>query len=195
MRQIASYLEQSPLWLIIRTNALHSWRRLLSIRSQSRLLTGIIGFFVIGYLVLAFELFYHGMQFIAKFPGLGSVLTERLLFTLFAFLFALLLLSNLVICLHQPVSESRNGVSADPAHLHADHLQLEIHGIGDPCLVGVFVFDRSAVGGVWVGARGGVAFLSADGATDRFVHHFAGGLGGVAGDCALGGIWTGKVFN
>jgi len=69
----------------------------MSIRSQSRLLTGIIGFFVTGYLVLAFELFYHGMEFVAKFPGLGSVLMERLFYTLFAFLFALLLLSNLVI--------------------------------------------------------------------------------------------------
>ena len=76
---------------------MHSWRRLLSIRRQSRLLTGIITFFVVGYLVLAFELFFHGLKFIAKFPGLGAVLTERLLFTLFAFLFALLLLSNLVI--------------------------------------------------------------------------------------------------
>src|SRR5580693_1191511 len=97
VRQIASYLEQSPLWLLVRTNALHSWRRLLSIRSQSRLLTGIIGLFVTGYLVLAFELFYHGLQFIAKFPGLGAALTERLLYTLFAFLFGLLLLSNLII--------------------------------------------------------------------------------------------------
>ena len=61
------------------------------------LLTGIISGFVVGYLVLAFELFYHGLQFIAKFPGLGAVLTERLLYTLFAFLFALLLLSNLII--------------------------------------------------------------------------------------------------
>jgi ABC-2 type transport system permease protein len=87
----------SPLWLLLRTNALHSWRRLLAIRTQSRLLTGIIIIFVSGYLVLAFELFYHGMRFIAKFPGLGAVLTERLFYTLFAFLFALLLLSNLVI--------------------------------------------------------------------------------------------------
>lgn len=85
------------LWLLLRTNALHSWRRLLDIRHQSRLLTAIISLFVVGYLVLAFELFFHGMKFIAKFPGLGAVLTERLLFTLFAFLFALLLLSNLVI--------------------------------------------------------------------------------------------------
>ena len=83
--------------LLLRTNALHGWRRLLAVRQQSRLLTGIIAFFVVGYLVLAFELFFHGLKFIAKFPGLGAVLTERLLFTLFAFLFALLLLSNLVI--------------------------------------------------------------------------------------------------
>ena len=87
----------SPLLLLLRVNVVHSWRRLLAIRQQSRLLTGIIGFFIAGYLVLAFELFFHGMKFMAKFPGLGAVLTERLMFTLFAFLFALLLLSNLVI--------------------------------------------------------------------------------------------------
>jgi ABC-2 type transport system permease protein len=95
--RIASQIKSSPLILLLRVNAVHSWRRLLAIRQQSRLLSGIIGLFVAGYLVLAFELFYHGMKFIAKFPGLGVVLTERLLFTLFAFLFALLLLSNLVI--------------------------------------------------------------------------------------------------
>ena len=87
----------SHLLLLLRVNARHSWRRLLSVRKQSRLLTGIISAFMVGYLVLAFELFYHGLQFIAKFPGLGAVLTERLLFTLFAFLFVLLLLSNLII--------------------------------------------------------------------------------------------------
>ena len=76
---------------------MHSWRRLLAVREQSRLLTGIIGIFIVGYLALAFELFYHGMKFVAKFPGLGAVLTERMLYMLFAFLFALLLLSNLVI--------------------------------------------------------------------------------------------------
>jgi ABC-2 type transport system permease protein len=94
---LATELKHLPLWLLVRTNALHSWRRLKAIRSQSRLLTGIIAFFVTGYLILAFELFYHGMKFVAKFPGLGSVLMERLFYTLFAFLFGLLLLSNLVI--------------------------------------------------------------------------------------------------
>jgi ABC-2 type transport system permease protein len=87
----------SALWLLIRVNALQSWRRLLSIRRQSTLLTGIIGTFALAYLVLSFELFHHGLRFIAKFPGLGAALTDRLLYVLFAFLFALLLLSNLII--------------------------------------------------------------------------------------------------
>lgn len=97
MPEPESRSSRSVLWLLIRTNALQSWRRLLATRRQSRLLTGIIAFFVFGYLVLSFELFYNGMRFIAKFPGLGAVLTERLLYVLFAFLFLLLLLSNLII--------------------------------------------------------------------------------------------------
>ena len=87
----------TPLWLLLRVNVRQGWRRLLSVREQSRLLTGIIALFLGGYLALSFWLFYHGMKFIAKFPGLGVLLTERLMYVLFAFLFALLLLSNLII--------------------------------------------------------------------------------------------------
>ncbi len=87
----------APLWLLLRVNVLQGWRRLLSVREQSRLLTGVIALFIGGYLALSFWLFYHGLKFIAKFPGLGMLLTERLMYVLFAFLFALLLLSNLVI--------------------------------------------------------------------------------------------------
>src|SRR5665811_1590758 len=86
-----------PLWLLARVNAVQAWRKLLAVREQSRLLTTVIGLFIAGYLVLSFGMFYHGLRFIAKFPGLGAVLTERLMYVLFAFLFALLLLSNLVI--------------------------------------------------------------------------------------------------
>jgi ABC-2 type transport system permease protein len=94
---VSGQSKYSPLLLLLRVNALHSWRKLLSVRRQSRLLTVIISLFVVGYLVLAFELFFYGLKFVAKFPGLGAALTERLFYTLFAFLFALLLLSNLVI--------------------------------------------------------------------------------------------------
>jgi ABC-2 type transport system permease protein len=87
----------APLLLLVRVNAAHTWRRLLAMRDQSLLLTTIISLFVVSYLVLSFWLFYYALKFIAKFPGLGAVLTERLLYVLFAFLFGLLLLSNLVI--------------------------------------------------------------------------------------------------
>ena len=86
-----------PLWLLLRVNTIQIWRRLLSVREQSRLLTFLIAAFVLGYLSISFLLFYEGLRFIAKFPGLGTLLTERLMYVLFAFLFGLLLLSNLVI--------------------------------------------------------------------------------------------------
>jgi hypothetical protein len=71
---------------------------LKSVRDQSRLLVGLIVLFIVGYAGLSFWLFYKGLNFVeGHFPGLGIVLTERLLYLLFAFLFVLLLLSNLVI--------------------------------------------------------------------------------------------------
>src|SRR6516225_6663274 len=87
----------NQLLLLIRVNVVQAWRRLKSVREQSRLLTGIIFLFISGYVTLSFWLFYKGLKFLAAFPGLGAVLTERLLYLLFALLFALLLLSNLVI--------------------------------------------------------------------------------------------------
>ena len=83
--------------LLLRVNLLQSWRRLCSVRDQSKLLTAIIVLFIGGYIVMAFGLFYRGLKFIGVFPGIGELLIERLLFLLFAFLFMLLLFSNLVI--------------------------------------------------------------------------------------------------
>jgi ABC-2 type transport system permease protein len=86
-----------PLLLLLRVNSLTLWRKLKAIGEQSRLLTVVIFLFVGGYSALAYWLFVVGLRFLARFPGLGTVLTERLMFLLFAFLFVLLLLSNLVI--------------------------------------------------------------------------------------------------
>ncbi|MEW6304201.1 MAG: hypothetical protein AB1705_12060 [Verrucomicrobiota bacterium] len=87
----------APLMLLIRVNLLQGWRRLLAVREQSRLLTSVILAFIIGYWWLSFMLFYRGLRFIGNFPGLGDVLVERLLYLLFAFLFVMLLFSNIVI--------------------------------------------------------------------------------------------------
>lgn len=86
-----------PLRLLMTTWLLQSWRRLCSVTEQSRLLVGLIVAFVIGYFYIAFFLFYRGLMFANQFPGLGTLLTERLMFLMFAFLFLLLLISNLVI--------------------------------------------------------------------------------------------------
>jgi ABC-2 type transport system permease protein len=64
---------------------------------NSRLLTGVIVGFVAGYAWFSYVLFHKGLGFVQKFPGLDTLLTERLLYLLFAFLFFLLLFSNLVI--------------------------------------------------------------------------------------------------
>lgn len=87
----------TPLALLIRVNALQMWRRAKAVRHQSRLLSTLIAVFIAGYAVLAFWLFRRGIGFIGSFPGLGALLIERLIYMLFAFLFVLLIFSNLVI--------------------------------------------------------------------------------------------------
>jgi ABC-2 type transport system permease protein len=88
----------SPLRLLVRISLLQVWRRLVSLRQQSRLLTSLIIVFIGGYWMLSFWMFRHGLKFLAAFPGLGGVLMERLLFLMFSFLMVLLLFSNVVIC-------------------------------------------------------------------------------------------------
>ncbi len=88
---------RSPLALLVGVNLRQGWRRLLALRRQSRLLSTMIVLFLVGYAGMAFKLFQIGLRFAGSFPGLGPVLIERMVFLLFAFLFVLLLLSNLVI--------------------------------------------------------------------------------------------------
>jgi ABC-2 type transport system permease protein len=99
MTSASANVDSTPgaLGLLVRVHLQSAFRRLKAVRQQSRLLSSIILLFISSYLVLAYALFHVGLKFISRFPGLGTVLTERLLFLLFAFLFMLLLLSNLVI--------------------------------------------------------------------------------------------------
>ena len=87
----------TPFRLLFRVNTLQALRRFQSLRAQSPFFTAVIMLFIASYFVLAFQIFYRGMKFISTFPGLGEVLIERLIYILFAFLFGMLLLSNLVI--------------------------------------------------------------------------------------------------
>src|SRR5580658_2414308 len=87
----------ADLIMLVRVNALQTWRRLKTVRATSSLLASSIGLFVVAYLTLSFLLFRRGLQFLNNFPALGEVLTERLFFLLFVFLLFLLFLSNLVV--------------------------------------------------------------------------------------------------
>ena len=70
----------SPLALLVRVSLIQAWRRLKSIRNQSRLLTAFIALFMLVYLALSAWLFYRGLQFIATFPGLTKKPEEFLAF-------------------------------------------------------------------------------------------------------------------
>jgi ABC-2 type transport system permease protein len=90
-------LAASPFILLLHTNVLQGWRKLRSASEHSRLMTTVVILFVGGYSWLSWFLFYKGLRFVQRFPGLDTLMTERLLYLLFAFLFALLLFSNLII--------------------------------------------------------------------------------------------------
>lgn len=92
-----SRADLAPLAWLLKVNLKQGWRRMAAIGRQSKLLTTLIVGFVGGYLALAYWLFYRGLEFAGRFPGLGALLVERLWYLLFAFLFILLLFSNLVI--------------------------------------------------------------------------------------------------
>ncbi len=77
------------------------WRSLLArvrgIRKRSPLLPVVLVGFVLGYLLLGYFLFYHGLNFIFAFPAVGALLSQRILFLIFGFFFVMLVFSNLII--------------------------------------------------------------------------------------------------
>ena len=72
-------------------------RRLGALRQQSRLMVAVILLFVIGYWVAGYALFRAGFWYLARFPGLGGLLMDRMLYLFFAFLFLMLIFSNMII--------------------------------------------------------------------------------------------------
>ena len=85
------------LGLLLRVNALQACRRLQSAANHSRFLSWIISLFVLGYPVVAAGLFTLGLRRLSTAQGIGSTLIEEMVFLLFAFLFTMLLFSNVVV--------------------------------------------------------------------------------------------------
>ncbi len=77
------------------------WRsflaRAVKSRRDSPLLAWVLGGFVIGYLVCGFLLVREGLAFVYRYPLIGALLAERVLFLIFGFFFGMLVVSNLII--------------------------------------------------------------------------------------------------
>jgi ABC-2 type transport system permease protein len=66
-------------------------------RRDSPLLLFILAGFILSYLLVGYWLFFTGLNFLHNFQVVGSLLSQRILFLIFAFFFAMLVFSNLII--------------------------------------------------------------------------------------------------
>ena len=77
------------------------WRafraRLTKSNKESPLLAWILAAFIFGYLLFGFFLFKGGLDYLYRFPVVGSLLAERILFLIFGFFFVMLTVSNVII--------------------------------------------------------------------------------------------------
>ena len=64
---------------------------------HSRLLTGTIVLFLAGYLVVGYIMFCYGLTFLNGLPGVGFVLTSRVLYMIYFFFLLMLVFSNAVL--------------------------------------------------------------------------------------------------
>ncbi len=80
-------------WLRWRSLAAH-WKKS---RRESPLLIFILAGFVLCYLVFGFVLFRAGLGYLYRFPLVGALLAERILYLIFGFFFIMLVVSNLII--------------------------------------------------------------------------------------------------
>jgi ABC-2 type transport system permease protein len=64
---------------------------------KSPLLIVMLAGFVTGYIAIGYWLFFEGLNFLYRFPLVGSLLSQRILYLIFGFFFVMLVFSNLII--------------------------------------------------------------------------------------------------
>jgi len=72
-------------------------RNILALREKSYLMVAVIFLFVVGYWIAGYEVFYMGFRRLAELPGLQVIVLDRMLYLFFAFLFLMLMFSNMII--------------------------------------------------------------------------------------------------
>jgi ABC-2 type transport system permease protein len=83
--------------LILRARLLSIRSELAGVRRKSRLMLAVLGAFCIGYLVAGYYIFHSALVFLHRFPVVGSLLAQRMLYLVFGFFFAMLIFSNAII--------------------------------------------------------------------------------------------------
>ncbi len=83
--------------LLIALNLRIVRRNVLALREKSFLMVSVITLFVIGYWFSAYTIFYVGFRHLAEVPGLQVIVLDRMLYLFFAFLFLMLMFSNMII--------------------------------------------------------------------------------------------------
>ncbi|HEX4085012.1 MAG TPA: hypothetical protein VHY22_08885 [Chthoniobacteraceae bacterium] len=80
------------------------WARVVTVRAEiaalrekSRLMLAVLAGFCAGYLAVGYYIFYVGLRFLHRFPLVGSLLAQRILYLIFGFFFAMLIFSNAII--------------------------------------------------------------------------------------------------
>jgi ABC-2 type transport system permease protein len=84
--------------LLIGLNVRMARRRLSSLREQSWLMISVIAMFVASYWIFGYLVFHYGLAYLMKVPGgFGGIVVERMMYLFFAFLFLMLVFSNMII--------------------------------------------------------------------------------------------------
>jgi len=83
--------------LLAGVNARILRRHILAVREKSFLMVSVITLFVVGYWFAGYSVFFTGFRRLADVPGLQMILVDRMLYLFFAFLFLMLMFSNMII--------------------------------------------------------------------------------------------------
>jgi len=83
--------------LILWARAVTMRAEIAALRKKSRLMLAVLGGFCLGYLGASYWIFCTGLVFLHRFPLVGSLLAQRILYLVFGFFFAMLVFSNAII--------------------------------------------------------------------------------------------------
>jgi ABC-2 type transport system permease protein len=72
-------------------------RNILALREKSRLMVSVIALFVVGYWFAGYAIFHMGFLRLAEVPVIQVIVLDRMLYLFFAFLFLMLIFSNMII--------------------------------------------------------------------------------------------------